>query len=193
MRLVNYGVDSAFRAGILFDHLVVDADAAAQAVGLVGIDTQARWTSLRQFFALDIDGLRRLDTAARALVAEQTMSEHVRLLTDVRLGPPILFLAPAGHQFEVFVPHVPESFQERESDGSGRRIGYLTTDALYNGPGVRPRRLGHALLKCERVEEMQNFLSNVLGFRLSDRALGGDIVWMRCSPDPSYPQSGSWP
>lgn len=90
MRLVNYGVDSAFRAGILFDHLVVDADAAAQAAGLVGIDTQARWTSLRQFFALDIDGLRRLDTAARALVAEQTMSEHVRLLTDVRLGPPIL-------------------------------------------------------------------------------------------------------
>jgi catechol 2,3-dioxygenase-like lactoylglutathione lyase family enzyme len=92
-------------------------------------------------------------------------------------------LAPAGHQFEVFVPHIPESFQERESDGRRRRIGYLTPDALYNGPGVRPRRLGHALLKCERVEEMQDFLAHVLGFRLSDRALGGDIAWMRCSPD----------
>ncbi len=90
MRLVSYGVDGALRAGILFDDMVVDADAAAQATGLVGIDTQARWTSLRQFFALDVDGLRRIDTAARALVAEQTMPEHVRLLADVRLSPPIL-------------------------------------------------------------------------------------------------------
>jgi catechol-2,3-dioxygenase len=95
------------------------------------------------------------------------------------LAHALRFLAPSGHQFEVFVPHIPESLL----GSSGRRVGYLTSDALYNGPGVRPRRLGHALLKCERVEEMQDFLSNVLGFRLSDRALGGDIVWMRCGPD----------
>jgi 2-keto-4-pentenoate hydratase/2-oxohepta-3-ene-1,7-dioic acid hydratase in catechol pathway len=90
MQLVTYESDGAFRAGILLERMIVDADAAAQAAGLVTVDTQTRWTSPRQFFTLDADGRRQLDAAARKLVTEQATPEQVRMLAGVRLGPPIL-------------------------------------------------------------------------------------------------------
>lgn len=98
------------------------------------------------------------------------------------LSHALRFQGPGGHVFEVYIPSLPEALSSQESDPRARRIGHITADALYNGPGVRPRNLGHAMLKCENVPEMEHFLGHILGFRLSDR-IGNDIVWMRCGPD----------
>jgi catechol 2,3-dioxygenase len=73
------------------------------------------------------------------------------------------FDGPSGHAFEL-------------ADNSSRseRLSYGT-------PGVRPRRLGHALLKVEDLQPVEDFLIEYLNFRVSDRALNGEIVWLRCS------------
>ena len=129
--------------------------------------------------ATSIGGLEELQTTLRregiALRAEQP--------PEPGLARAIRFFAPSGHLFEVFVPGTPGLSQESGNNAQARRVGYVSASDFFNGPGIRPRRLGHALLKCERVEEMQDFLTRVLGFRLSDRALGGDIVWLRCGSD----------
>lgn len=98
------------------------------------------------------------------------------------LAQAIRFIGPGEQTFEVFVPDQPEPQSTEGSDPRARRIGHIRADVLYNGPGVRPRKLGHAMIKCENVEEMEHFLAHVLGFRLSDR-IGNDIIWMRCGPD----------
>jgi hypothetical protein len=73
------------------------------------------------------------------------------------------FIGPSGHVFEL-------------ADNSNRseRLSYGT-------PGVRPRRLGHTLLKVEDLQPIEEFLVQYLNFRVSDRGLNGEIVWLRCS------------
>jgi catechol 2,3-dioxygenase len=56
-----------------------------------------------------------------------------------------------------------------------------THQSFYPTAGVRPRRLGHALLKVEDVPQVEDFLTEILSFRVSDRGVGGEIVWLRCS------------
>ena len=75
----------------------------------------------------------------------------------------IRFLLPSGHPIELH-----SSFGETEP-------------AFYPTEGVRPRRLGHALLKVEDIPPVENFLTQILSFRVSDRGFGGNIVWLRCS------------
>jgi catechol 2,3-dioxygenase len=75
----------------------------------------------------------------------------------------IQFASPSGHVFELAA-----------SDSRLERLFYATS-------GVRPRRLGHALLKVEDIDAVEEFLVRFLNFRISDRALNGEIVWLRCS------------
>ncbi len=136
--------------------------------------------------ALDHIGLEAISIEALEELSTALEREGVPLLTpqaqEPGLAQSIRFQGPGGHVFEVYVPAPPEPQPSGEKDPRTRRIGHITADALYNGPGVRPRKLGHAMLKCEDVPEMERFLGQVLGFRLSDR-IGSDIVWMRCGPD----------
>jgi len=41
--------------------------------------------------------------------------------------------------------------------------------------------LGHALLKVDDISNVEAFLTEILSFRVSDRGVGGEIVWLRCS------------
>jgi catechol 2,3-dioxygenase len=74
----------------------------------------------------------------------------------------VRFLLPSGHPFEL-----------HSSVGQ-------TQPSFYPTAGVRPRRLGHALLKVEDISIVEDFLTEVLSFRVSDRGVGGEIVWLRC-------------
>ncbi len=73
------------------------------------------------------------------------------------------FSGPSGHIFEL-----------ADTYARSERL-------FYDTPGVRPRRLGHALLKVENIQPVEEFLIRLLNFRVSDRALNGEIVWLRCS------------
>src|SRR5580700_4970790 len=73
----------------------------------------------------------------------------------------IRFLLPSGHPVELH-----------------SAVGQ-TQPSFHPTAGVRPRRLGHALLKVEDIPIVEDFLTEVLSFRVSDRGVGGEIVWLR--------------
>jgi catechol 2,3-dioxygenase-like lactoylglutathione lyase family enzyme len=75
----------------------------------------------------------------------------------------IRFSLPSGHPMEV-----------HSSAGE-------TNHSFYTTSGVRPRRLGHALLKVTDIPKVEAFLTQILSFRVSDRGVAGEIVWLRCS------------
>jgi catechol 2,3-dioxygenase-like lactoylglutathione lyase family enzyme len=75
----------------------------------------------------------------------------------------IRFFLPSGHPVEL-----------HSSAGE-------TNQSFYPTSGVRPRRLGHALLKVEDIPNVEAFFTEILSFRVSDRGVGGEIVWLRCS------------
>jgi catechol 2,3-dioxygenase len=79
------------------------------------------------------------------------------------VGKLIRFLLPSGHPIEL------------HSSVGG------TSQSFYPTAGVRPRRLGHALLKVDDIPKVEDFLTEILSFRVSDRGVGGEIVWFRCS------------
>ncbi len=54
--------------------------------------------------------------------------------------------------------------------------------AIFKEGGVSPRRLGHVLYGTPDFEGSQRFLTEVLGFKLSDTS-PGIISFLRCSPD----------
>jgi catechol 2,3-dioxygenase len=141
-----------------------------------------------EFSTADQAGLDHVGLQARSVEALERLhatlqKEGVTILSEKPeepgLAQAIRFPTPDGHIFEVFVPIAGES----PYDVRGERNGHLTADILFNGPGMRPRVLGHALLKTENVEEMTDFLTRLLDFKLSDTALGGDVAWLRCNPD----------
>ena len=75
----------------------------------------------------------------------------------------VRFFLPSGHPVELHSP-------------AGE-----TNQSFYPTSGVRPRRLGHALLKVDDIPSVEAFLTEILSFRVSDRGVGGEIVWLRCS------------
>ncbi len=54
--------------------------------------------------------------------------------------------------------------------------------AIFGSGSVSPRRLGHVLYGTPDIEASTRFLTDVVGFRLSD-ASPGIIAFLRCSPD----------
>jgi catechol 2,3-dioxygenase-like lactoylglutathione lyase family enzyme len=54
--------------------------------------------------------------------------------------------------------------------------------AIFVEGGAAPRRLGHVLWGTPDIAASKRFLTDVLGFRLSDES-AGIIAFLRCSPD----------
>ena len=54
--------------------------------------------------------------------------------------------------------------------------------AIFGSGSAAPRRLGHVLYGTPDIEASTRFLTDVIGFRLSD-ASPGIIAFLRCSPD----------
>jgi catechol 2,3-dioxygenase-like lactoylglutathione lyase family enzyme len=92
----------------------------------------------------------------------------------VRAGEPepgltgaIRFKSPCGHEFEVF-------------------SGYDYSQKAYSGTGVRLRRIQHINLNASDLDSMSEFMTAVLGFRISDYAYAGGqqaLVFLRCDAD----------
>jgi catechol 2,3-dioxygenase len=76
----------------------------------------------------------------------------------------VRFAGPGGFVFEVFT-----GMAEAEPAG-------------YPTAGVRPRKFEHITIKSSHKVEMEEFLQDVLGLRLSDRA-GEAISWLRVSDE----------
>jgi catechol 2,3-dioxygenase len=92
---------------------------------------------------------------------------NVRFSEEVNVYPGVTrlirFLLPSGHPMELHA-------------AAGD-----THQSFYPAAGVRPRRLGHALLKVADIPQVEDFLTEILSFRVSDRGVGGEMVWLRCS------------
>jgi catechol-2,3-dioxygenase len=93
---------------------------------------------------------------------------------SVRAGQPepnvadaIRFESPCGHGFEVF-------------------CGHDYSQKAYTSSGVRLRRIQHINLNASNLDSMAEFMTSVLGFRISDYAYGGGqaaLVFLRCDTD----------
>ena len=112
---------------------------------------------------LEVEHDRELDELRDRVVAAgaRILSEHPG---EPGLGAALRFEGPGGVVFEVYV---------------GMERMPLSVDTV-----LRPfaRRLGHVNLLSEDKAELERFILDVLGFRVSDR-LGEVATWMRCDTD----------
>jgi catechol 2,3-dioxygenase len=111
---------------------------------------------------LQVEGQQDFDALRDALIGAD-----VEILADGIQEPgfdrALRFAAPGGVMFEVYTEHTPiEADVEAPRDGA--------------------RKLGHVTLFSTEAEELVRFLTDVLGFRESDR-FGGRVTWLRCDVD----------
>lgn len=71
--------------------------------------------------------------------------------------------------------------QLMNSPGNPVRSG-TRAPAIFNEGAARPRKLGHVLYTSPDFQGSMRFLTDVLGFKVSDTS-GGIIAFLRCSPD----------
>lgn len=76
----------------------------------------------------------------------------------------VRFVAPGGFVFEVFI-----------GMATGEPVAYPTA-------GVRPRKFEHITVKSSGKDELEDFVQEVLGLRLSDRA-GDAVSWLRAGQE----------
>jgi catechol 2,3-dioxygenase len=126
-----------------------------------------------QFIASDAAALDHVameahdDDALDGLIAELRARDIPIVATEPQergLRRAVRFRAPAGHVLEVFTG--------MESDGQ-----------IVTGAGVQPRKFGHPMLTCQDTGPTVAFMTDVLGFRLSDNVGDGILVFLRCNSD----------
>lgn len=83
--------------------------------------------------------------------------------SSVAVDRAVRCVGPAGFPFELFV---------------GMEESQIYP---FDSIAVPPRKFGHVTVKCSQPEELEEFLCQVLGFRLSDR-VPGLASWLRCGP-----------
>ncbi len=111
--------------------------------------------------ALEVESTNDLEEASSALAREglTVLSERPE---EPGIAHALRFVGPSGHVFELF---------------AGMR---RDQPAFYNTVGVRPRYFEHITITAEKPAEMEDFLTRVLGFRVSDR-MGQTQMWLRCN------------
>jgi len=135
--------------------------------------------------AVDHLGLEVGSTGELEELRERLAREGAELLSEEPEEPGLerafRVAGPGGHVLELF---------------AGMAAGEPTD---YNTVGVRPLKFSHVFLKVEDVPAMEEFLTRVLGFRVSSRA--GDVAWLRCNaehhaialaPGPSQLHHAAW-
>lgn len=75
----------------------------------------------------------------------------------------------------------PYRWEAMNSPGNPARIGTRAAAIFHEGP-ARPRKLGHVLYTSPDFAGSMRFLTDVLGFKVSDTS-AGMIAFLRCSPD----------
>lgn len=159
-------------------------------------------------FAQDVIGLRLVErTAEFAYLTSTTRHHQLRLRAGSRHACEEIGLdtdgpdswrrirsrvADAGFDVaDVEDALFEHSFRFSIEDGPTIAVcsGVGTTErVLYTRPGTRPRKLGHVTLASPDTARVGSALTDVLGFRLSDRLpLGdhadGELRWYRCNTD----------
>lgn len=116
--------------------------------------------------ALGCVGIEVESAEALATLVERTAAAGAETLPARSVGVEgsHRFLAPGGIEFDLFL-------------GMERGQPYP-----YDSIAVRPRKFGHATVKSSEPEELDRFLREVLGFRLSD-TVPGVLSWYRCNQD----------
>jgi catechol 2,3-dioxygenase-like lactoylglutathione lyase family enzyme len=107
------------------------------------------------------------DRTALALLREGLARRGVEVLDEpleCGVEEAVRFVGPGGFVFEVFY-------------GMAR-----DEPTRYETVGVRPRKFEHITLKSAVKEELERFLQEVLGLRISDHA-EKQIVWLRASDE----------
>jgi catechol 2,3-dioxygenase len=143
--------------------------------------------------ALETIGLEATDENSLDLLKSRLTDAKVHFSNRLEPYPGIAkavrFSLPSGHTMELHSPAGPttQSFDPTPAaDAPPTRSYGAPASPTKQGDqgrsrGARPRRLGHALLKVENVPLVEQYLRELLSFRVSDRALDGRIVWLRCS------------
>ena len=118
--------------------------------------------------ALDHIALEAQDERSLHQLRERLAKHGVQVISErpleIGIEQAIRFAGPAGHVFEVFT-------------------GMSNDQPRHTGRGVQPRKFGHPMLKCENTRETQEFLEQVLDFRLSDDVGDGTLLFLRCNAD----------
>ena len=118
--------------------------------------------------AFDHVALEARDDGALEQLTDRLTRHGVQLMTEGAHEPgverSIWFSGPEGHLFQVFT-------------------GMTHDQPRHTGRGVHPRKFGHPMLKAEKPRETQQFLEQVLGFRLSDDVGDGTLLFLRCNAD----------
>jgi catechol 2,3-dioxygenase len=87
--------------------------------------------------------------------------------SEPNVADAIRFESPCGHEFEVF-------------------CGFDYSQQAYTPSGARLRRIQHINLNASDLSSMVEFMTSVLGFRISDYVYGGGqpaLVFLRCDAD----------
>jgi catechol 2,3-dioxygenase len=95
----------------------------------------------------------RAHRAGLAVIADRPSLEFV--------DRAVTFLSSEGHAFEVHTP-VPQDQTIR-----------------YTGAGIHPNCLDHVNLTSTNPKQLSDELQSVLGFRLSERTINHELVWLR--------------
>jgi catechol 2,3-dioxygenase-like lactoylglutathione lyase family enzyme len=122
----------------------------------------------------DIDRIRRSASAAGIAVQDgpegaiSMVEPHVGINVGVRVRTRI-------------VQPEPYEWAAMNSPGNPARADTRAPAIFHEGP-ARPRKLGHVLYTSPDFAGSMRFLTDVLGFKVSDTS-AGIIAFLRCSPD----------
>ena len=130
-------------------------------------------------FALAADDTDDIERIRRAAVA------HDLAVTDQDDGGIVMSEPIVGIRAKVTVrPRIvqadPHHWQPMNSPGDPARSGTRAAAIFDEGP-ARPRKLGHVLYTSPDYEASTRFLTDVLGFKVSDSSAA--ITFLRCSTD----------
>jgi catechol 2,3-dioxygenase-like lactoylglutathione lyase family enzyme len=117
--------------------------------------------------ALDHVSVEARDESSLEQLNDNLAKHGVRTIDHARepgVTQSIRFQGPDGHVFEAI-------------------LGMSQDQPRHTGRGVQPRKFGHPMLKSENPRETQEFIEQVLGFRLSDDVGDGTLLFLRCNAD----------
>ena len=131
-------------------------------------------------FAVAADDLDDVDRIRRAAVAHDVdVTDHDD--GSISMLEPIVRIRARVTVRPRIVQPKPYTWKAMNSPGNPARSG-TRAPAIFNEGAARPRKLGHVLYTSPDFAASIRFLTDVLGFKVSDTS-GGMIAFLRCSPD----------
>ncbi|MGZ4792153.1 MAG: VOC family protein, partial [Ilumatobacteraceae bacterium] len=125
----------------------------------------------------DIDDLDRIRRAASA--HDVAVNDHPD--GSISMAEPIVGISAKVTVRRRVIQAEPYNWHAMNSPGNPARSG-TRAPAIFNQGPARPRKLGHVLYTTPDFEASMRFLTDVLGFKISDTS-AGIIAFLRCSPD----------